>query len=58
MIQREHIIYSDSSKEKNFRVTQKKNTKKSWETNDIKGFVSFRVKRKIFEYYYLIRIKS
>ncbi len=27
MIQREHIIYSDSSKEKNFRVTQKKNIK-------------------------------
>lgn len=49
MIQREHIIYSDSSKEKNFRVTQKKNIKKSWETNDIKGFVSFRVKRGIFE---------
>lgn len=38
-----------SSKEENFRVTQKKNIKKSWETNDIKGFVSFRVKRGIFE---------
>ena len=49
MIQREHIIYSDSSNEKNFRVTQKKNIKKSCETNDIKGFVSFRVKRGIFE---------
>ncbi|UMT77697.1 hypothetical protein ML436_11265 [Staphylococcus roterodami] len=38
-----------SSKEENFRVTQKKNIKKSWEINDIKGFVSFRVKRGIFE---------
>ncbi|CAM4150668.1 hypothetical protein [Staphylococcus schweitzeri] len=32
-----------SSKEENFRVTQKKNIKKSWETSFIKGFVSFRV---------------
>lgn len=32
-----------SSKKENFRVTQKKNIKKSWEIIDIKGFVSFRV---------------
>ncbi|GFF09671.1 hypothetical protein JICS137_04920 [Staphylococcus aureus] len=38
-----------SSKKENFRVTQKKNIKKSWEIIDIKGFVSFRVKRRIFE---------
>ena len=48
MIQREHIIYSDSSKEK-FSSNLKKNIKNHGETNDIKGFVSFRVKRKIFE---------
>lgn len=57
MIQREHIIYSVLSKEENFRVTQKKYTIKSGKINDIKGFTSFRVRRKTFEYY-LIRTTS